>query len=104
VLFRSTYDIRIQELLEFALASHSKWLSNNHEKTKVDFEKALNNHSLNLGINTFKRILVFLCSLIFGSQNSLRAARRLSFEISWRLLGYRTFSASGFVGRMFPYQ
>ncbi|MBO1070542.1 MAG: glycosyltransferase [Dolichospermum sp. DEX189] len=99
-----TYDIRIQELLEFALASHSKWLSNNHEKTKVDFEKALNNHSLNLGINTFKRILVFLCSLIFGSQNSLRAARRLSFEISWRLLGYRTFSASGFVGRMFPYQ
>ena len=99
-----TYDIRIQELLEFTLASHSKWLSNNHEKARVDFEKALNNHRPNLWLNTFKTILVLICSLIWGKERSLRAARRLSFEISWRLLGYKTFSASGFVGRMFPYQ
>jgi len=99
-----TYDIRIQELLEFVLASHSKWLSNNHEKTRVDFEKALNNHRLNLVLKKFRTILVFVCSLIWGNEHSLRAARRLTFEISWRLFGSRTFTAVGWAGRMFPQQ
>ena len=101
-----TYDIRIQELLEFVLKSKSnkKWLSNNHEKTRVDFEKALNNHRLNLLLSIFRIILVFICSLFLGKERGSRAARRLTFEISWRLFGSRTFTAGAWVGKMFPYQ
>lgn len=39
--------------------------------------------------------------LLFGNVRGPRFARRLCFEISWRVVGARTFRARGLVGRMF---
>lgn len=55
-----------------------------------------------------KRVIGPLRSLLerpaqaaFGMQRGPRAARRFTFELSWRLVGERTFSAVGLPGRLF---
>jgi spore maturation protein CgeB len=45
--------------------------------------------------------LVAPLSLIFGRQRGPRAARRLVFEVSWRLGGAATYGADGLPGRLF---
>ncbi|MEA5566419.1 CgeB family protein [Anabaena sp. UHCC 0399] len=97
------YDIRIQEILNFALESHAKWKINNPKYHTISFEKAFEEHTLNSGLQFLQTFLIFLCFLIWGRKRCLQAARRLMFEISWRFLGDKTFMASGWVGRMFPY-
>ncbi len=47
-------------------------------------------------------ILVWGCSRIWGHSRGLRAARRIVFELSWHLVGEKTFSRSGWPARMFP--
>lgn len=39
---------------------------------------------------------------LFGPVRGPRAARRLVFELSWRLAGRHTFTAAGWPGRLFP--
>jgi spore maturation protein CgeB len=46
-------------------------------------------------------LLVALFSALFGSERGPRAARRLIFELSWRLAGATTYCARGLPGRMF---
>ncbi len=48
-----------------------------------------------------RAFLVGLFSIVFGTQRGPRAARRLVFEISWRLCGATTYSARGLPGRLF---
>ncbi len=99
-----TYEIRIQELLNFALESRERYLSNHNHPIKVSFENLLEQYHQNSLIKAFKTLLVSICSLIWGQKRGIKAARRIYFEISWRLFGYKTFTASGWAGRMFPYQ
>jgi len=99
-----TYDLRMKELLEFALQSRDRWCSEHPQLVHISFESALENHQLNLLLKLFRRFLVSLCNLALGQQKSVRAARRIVFEISWRLFGAKTFTASGLPGRLFPYQ
>jgi spore maturation protein CgeB len=40
-------------------------------------------------------------SLVWGARRGPRAARRLLWELSWRLFGARTYSAAGLPGRLF---
>jgi spore maturation protein CgeB len=42
--------------------------------------------------------------LAFGARRGTRAARRVLFELSWRLFGRRTFSAKGLPGRLFYHE
>ena len=49
---------------------------------------------LRMAIETLARAFV-------GRERSARAARRIVFEASWRLLGKRTFGAAGLPGRLF---
>lgn len=46
-------------------------------------------------------LLVLPLSLLFGRTRGARAARRLVFELSWRIAGAKTYSASGWPGRLF---
>jgi spore maturation protein CgeB len=39
--------------------------------------------------------------LVWGPRRGRRAARRLLFELSWRIAGARTYGAAGWPGRMF---
>ena len=46
--------------------------------------------------------LVRTGTAIWGEDRGIKAARRLTFEASWRLAGERTFTAAGLPGRLFP--
>jgi spore maturation protein CgeB len=42
--------------------------------------------------------------LVWGKVRGPRAARRFMFELSWRLVGRKTYSASGWPGRLFYWE
>lgn len=66
-----------------------------------EFEAAASRHTLGLALRMLRSLLSSCAGLIWGRQRGLRAARRLTFELSWRLVGPRTYSAAGWPGRMF---
>ncbi|MBW4539544.1 MAG: glycosyltransferase [Myxacorys chilensis ATA2-1-KO14] len=104
-----TYDLRMKELLDFAVRARDHWLDSHsqtsHSQTRqTSFESALESYCLTVPLKLMRRLLVSVCQLFLGQQQGIRAARRLVFEVSWRLFGYKTFTASGLPGRMFPYQ
>ena len=67
----------------------------------LEFEAAANRHSFGPGLRAFRAILVRCARLIWGERRGPRAARRVIFELSWRLAGARTYAAAGWPGRMF---
>jgi spore maturation protein CgeB len=48
-----------------------------------------------------RKVLQAPCILLWGRHRGPRVARRLLYEISWRIAGEKTFSASGWPGRIF---
>jgi spore maturation protein CgeB len=48
-----------------------------------------------------RALLVAIFSVPFGKMRAPRAARRFTYELSWRLCGARTYTASGLPGRLF---
>jgi spore maturation protein CgeB len=46
-------------------------------------------------------LLVASFSLAFGKERGARAARRVVYELSWRLTGATTYRARGLPGRLF---
>jgi spore maturation protein CgeB len=65
------------------------------------FDTLMRRHRLTAGLSLLKRILVAICSVLWGPARGARAARRIVFELSWRILRGRTYSAAGLPGRMF---
>lgn len=73
-------------------------------RTAVDwgaFEAAGQTHRMGPALQIIRSLLVFIASFIWGKSRGPRAARRLTFELSWRLRGGWTYSAAGWPGRMF---
>ncbi len=99
-----TYDIRMKELLEFAIKSRDQFFNNNDTSKNTSFESVLAKYRENFLVKIFRIVLVFTCNLIYGRKRGVRAARRILFEASWRLFGKEIFTASGLPGRLFPYQ
>ncbi len=101
-----TYDRRLPEILDFALqrrAEHTARIGA-PDRGMIDWERfqsAASRHRLNRKLRCLRRVLASACSLIYGPARGPRAARRLVFELSWRLAGARTYSAAGIPGRMF---
>jgi spore maturation protein CgeB len=67
----------------------------------LEFKTAVNLHTFGPTLKILRSILVFCGQLIWGRQRGPRAARRMVFELSWRLFGARTYAAAGWPGRMF---
>ncbi len=96
------YPFRLRELFELAL---------NRRAMRVEKQPAgqrprtagARNGSLTALERSVRTLLVKLCRAIWGEQRALKAARRLTFEISVRLLRGRTFTSNGLPGRFFPY-
>ncbi|MDF0674651.1 MAG: glycosyltransferase [Nitrospira sp.] len=65
------------------------------------FEAAADRHSLSPALKLIRSFLVGAASVMFGKRRGPRAARRLTFELSWRLRGAWTYGAAGWPGRMF---
>jgi spore maturation protein CgeB len=99
-----TYEIRMKEVLDFALCSRDKWLKNHGKQSELSFDQAVQTHRVNVLFKLLRKMLVCSCVLIWGNVRGRRAARRLMFEFSWRFFGQKTFTASGWPGRMFPEQ
>ena len=94
-----TYDKRFSELLDKVMSPPTS--KSVRPIDWVGFESAAVRHSVGSGLRTLKRVLVGPAQIMFGVRRGPRAARRLVFELSWRLAGSRTYSAVGWPGRMF---
>ncbi len=93
-----TYERRLQAVLDFALVAKTQSVA----PSARSFSPALAAHRLSPGLKFLRVLLEAGGRAIFGSARGLRAARRLVFELSWRLAGRHTFTAAGWPGRMFP--
>jgi spore maturation protein CgeB len=98
-----TYDQRMQALLEFAILSQEQFARLSKKTCQISFDSALAEHHVTSFQNLFKNLLISICILFFGRERSTKAARRLTFELSRRLFGKKTFTSSGMPGRLFPY-
>ncbi len=66
-----------------------------------DFERAVRKHRPGRWARWLRTILVSGCGALWGRARGARAARRILFELSWRLAGARTYSAAGLPGQLF---
>ena len=97
-----TYDARMSEIVNFALKAHDGF-KQTHPGSGVttSFAAANRRHRAGFLLKLLRATLVLPCIAIWGSSRGPRAARRIMFEISWRLFGTKTYSASGWPGRLF---
>jgi spore maturation protein CgeB len=97
-----TYEIRMTKIIDFAIDAKNKFPS---KKESTDLYIPMNfgiSHRMNLTMKILKLLLLWPCVTIWGNKRGRRAARKIVFEISWRLFGKATFTESGWPGRMFP--
>ena len=100
-----TYERRFLPLLNAAL-ERRPWRGTAPEAGKfvVDwdrFEQAATTHAIGPGMRLARQLLVAPLQALWGPVRGPRAARRLCFELSWRVAGERTYSAAGIPGRLF---
>jgi spore maturation protein CgeB len=96
-----TYEVRFGHLLE--IASRIK-AARGLGQCAIDFgrfDSILKKHETGVLLKILKYALQAPCILIWGRKRGPRAARRLLFEISWRVAGKKTYSVSGWPGRLF---
>ncbi|HEY7533760.1 MAG TPA: glycosyltransferase [Nitrospiraceae bacterium] len=94
-----TYDRRFSEMFR-ELTDRAK----PRPRRPVDWSKlavAAGRHQINLAQRLLRILLIRAATLIWGNQRGPRAARRLLFELSWRVAGSHTYSAAGWPGRIF---
>lgn len=99
-----TYEKRFSQLLNVTTKGWSA--STPKENRSCNFERQWFSelrcrHEIGWFLRAIKQILVKTFTVFFGSRRGSRAARRLVYELSWRLSGKRTFTSSGIPGRMF---
>ena len=97
-----TYEIRFSELLPFALEAKAKSARLPPRLLPESFEKCVMQHRFGITQRTLRRVLVTVCSAIWGREHGPRAARSLLWRFSWRFLRAHTFRARGWPGRVFP--
>jgi len=66
-----------------------------------EFETVASRHRLGPALKMLRTIIVACASWFWGKQRGPRAARRMVFEQSWRLVRAHTYTAAGWPGRMF---
>lgn len=91
-----TYEHRFAELLER--------LKPTRRASVPDFDafgEIESKHRAPLGLRALRAALVAPCALVYGRRRGPRAARRLLYELSWRIAGATTYTALGWPGRLF---
>ena len=98
-----TYENRFRKIIEVIENTKNKVF---HQETLseggVQLDEVVLEYRLNSLLRIMRKLLLSVSNTIFGPQKGPRAARRLVFELSWRLQGRKTFQATGWPGRMFP--
>ena len=93
-----TYDRRFSALLDTVAKLKARPVQSMDWK---EFDAAASRHVCSAGLRLLRSLLVAPGRVLFGLRRGPRAARRLLFELSWRLVGAHTYSAAGWPGRMF---
>ncbi len=101
-----TYELRFAPILDFAQRQHGLRSSGmpygaQQQEAFVRFSALARSHRPSQGLQLLRHLLVRPASAVWGPVRGPRAARRLVFELSWRLAGAETYRASGWPGRMF---
>jgi spore maturation protein CgeB len=91
-----TYEKRL-EVINFAVAAKAR----SPRVRAPDFVQVIARHRLSLGLRVGRRGFEGAGRFLFGVEKGRKAARRLAFELSWRLAGRSTFTSKGWSGRMF---
>ena len=93
-----TYTRRFQDLL----AESCHRVNHRRASTAVTtLTDPAEKHRRTVWLRVLRVLLVVPLSVLFGKTRGARAARRLLFELSWRVTGAKTYSASGWPGRLF---
>lgn len=97
-----TYDWRFERLLAQARdLSRTPVVSKSWTGTFPKLEELSRVHRAGPMLRAIRALLVLPARLLWGVRRGPRAARRLVFELSWRVAGARTYSARGLPGRLF---
>jgi spore maturation protein CgeB len=97
-----TYDIRMKDVLGFALAARDRSIGSPPRTPAPSIEQAVQSHRPSFFLSALRLALCGPCRLVWGPQRGQRAARRVVYELSWRLAGRKTYTSAGWPGRMFP--
>ena len=98
VLYEHTYERRLAELLARTVPAPeaARW--------PVDwprFAALARRHHPGVILRALRALLCGPATLAFGAVRGPRAARRMLFELSWRVAGRHTYTAGGLPGRLF---
>jgi spore maturation protein CgeB len=98
-----TYSLRFAALLEEAKGMRTATRTPPGPPLVADepFERVCGRHRVTPFLWLLRALLNTPARVLFGTHRGPRAARRLLFELSWRIAGARTYSAAGWPGRVF---
>jgi spore maturation protein CgeB len=97
-----SYDMRFAQLLALAVAQQPACASPPPCAVGPnEFAGIAARHRPTPLLRLLRWLLVTPCVLLWGHRRGRRAARRILFELSWRLLGRHTYTAGGWPGRLF---
>lgn len=97
-----TYELRFSKLLDAAKNKKINRAENLTSEIDMEmFSVIEKRHQVGIALRLFGQLWRFPFILLWGKVRGPRAARRLMFELSWRLMGRKTYSASGWTGRLF---
>jgi spore maturation protein CgeB len=96
-----TYERRISEILEKLRPLQAERKTRPWALSVDPLAPAVDQHRHKGLAGWLRSLLIASFSLAFGTERGPRAARRFTYELSWRLAGAATYRASGLPGRLF---
>jgi spore maturation protein CgeB len=100
-----TYEERFKDLMNQAETLRRQSVRPRAPTPRPDSSPALESivrsHQTTPPLRLLRWVFLLPCIAIWGKRRGPRAARRILFELSWRLAGARTYSARGWPGRLF---
>lgn len=96
-----TYEKRFGYLLDIAARQRNALAEARREIDFASYAAIEQKHRAGFILKILKQLLLAPCVVIWGKKRGPRAARRILFELSWRLAGRKTYTVSGLPGRIF---
>lgn len=100
-----SYSRRLESLLDEAMRlrerDRGRHSGGDFLQARQTLEMLVQSHRSGPWLKALRTALVLPFRLVWGEQRGPRAARRLLYELSWRLAGAKTYSATGWPGRLF---
>jgi len=97
-----TYEARLAQVLATATAMHDGGPGAGGDHRAAPFDEAYDSHGIAFPLKLLRTALVVPCVAVWGRTRGRRAARRILFEMSWRVFRRKTFTAAGLPARLFP--